>query len=148
MEQFTQKVKSSHLPSTRRWKVRWSLAALETFLELHSKTALQHSPKQPKELDTCRFVKWGGKKLNWLNACRSTEMLGHVSPSSCLCPQIDRLTGMVMNLTDLKKCIEVRSSQLPCLLLTGISWSFCKIWGQWWIVTKCSQALSSCVCIS
>ena len=62
MEQFTQKVKSSHLPSTRRWKVRWSLAALETFLELHSKTALQHSPKQPKELDTCCFVKWGGKK--------------------------------------------------------------------------------------
>ena len=39
--------------SSSRWKVRWSFVVLKTFLELHSKTALQCSSKKLKLIGTC-----------------------------------------------------------------------------------------------
>ena len=53
------------------WKVRWNVVVHKTFLELHSKTELQHSAKQLEQLET-----WF--KMNQIN---SFIQLVHCDPS-------------------------------------------------------------------
>lgn len=66
-------------------KVGWNLVLHKTFLEPHSKTVLQHSPKQQNQRGTS--FKTQGKKQS-LNVCML--LVGH-NPSSliCICQQIN-----------------------------------------------------------
>lgn len=88
------------------------------FLPVHSrdngawKSEYWHTSKRYHLTNWLLMLWWQLFKIYWkhLEKKKTVGTHTHLILSMCL-PQIDHVTGMVMNLTDLKRCIEVRSSE-------------------------------------